>query len=64
MYKKGITCGVYDLFHIGHLNLLMNAKKQCHYLIVAVSTDEVVLNNKKKLPIMPKIILSHKLPTT
>jgi len=41
-YKRGLTAGVYDMFHIGHLNILKNAKKICNFLIVAVSTDEVV----------------------
>lgn len=52
-YKKGITSGVYDMFHIGHLNILKRAKGMCDYLIVAVSTDEVVEKNKKKNPIIP-----------
>lgn len=52
-YKRGYTAGVYDMFHIGHLNILKRAKKRCDYLIVAVSTDELVLANKNKLPIIP-----------
>lgn len=51
-YKRGYTAGVYDMFHIGHLNVIMNAKQYCEYLIVAVSTDEVVLKNKNKEPII------------
>lgn len=51
-YKTGYTAGVYDMFHIGHLNLLMKAKQYCEHLIVAVSTDEVVLKNKNKRPII------------
>ena len=51
-YKIGYTAGVYDMFHIGHLNILMNAKKYCEHLIVAVSTDEVVQENKHKTPII------------
>lgn len=49
----GYTAGVYDMFHIGHLNVIKNAKANCDYLIVGVSTDEVVKNNKKKIPIVP-----------
>lgn len=51
-YKIGYTAGVYDMFHIGHLNLIMKAKKYCEHLIVAISTDEVVLKNKNKRPII------------
>ncbi len=50
---RGYTAGVYDMFHIGHLNLIQNAKQLCDYLVVAVSTDEVVEENKHKRPIIP-----------
>lgn len=54
MKKKiiGYTSGVYDLFHIGHLNLLKRAKEQCDYLIVSVSTDELAQEYKKRKPII------------
>lgn len=52
-YKVGYTAGVYDLFHIGHLNIIKRAKKQCEYLIVAVSTDELVEKYKNKRPVIP-----------
>lgn len=51
-YKKGYTQGVYDMFHIGHLNLINNAKKYCDYLIVAVNSDELVMEYKNKKPII------------
>jgi len=48
----GYTSGVFDLFHIGHLNLLKNAKAMCDKLVVGVTTDDLA-QYKDKVPFIP-----------
>lgn len=52
-YKLGYTTGVYDMFHIGHLNVIRRASEMCERLIVGVSTDELVQHEKSKTPVIP-----------
>lgn len=51
-YKIGYTQGTYDMFHIGHLNLLRQAKEQCERLIVGINSDKLVEEYKNKTPVV------------
>ncbi|TLU67266.1 glycerol-3-phosphate cytidylyltransferase [Thalassotalea litorea] len=53
MKTIGYTTGVFDLFHIGHLNVLKRARLECDHLIVGISTDELSMQSKGKTPIIP-----------
>lgn len=49
----GYAPGVYDLFHVGHLNILRTAREQCDYLIAGVVSDEMALAAKGRRPVVP-----------
>jgi glycerol-3-phosphate cytidylyltransferase len=49
----GYAPGAYDLFHVGHLNLLRHAAEHCDHLIAGVVSDEMLLRAKGRLPVIP-----------
>jgi glycerol-3-phosphate cytidylyltransferase len=51
--RIGYAAGAYDLFHIGHLNILKRARSQCDYLIAGVVSNEMLELNKGKAPVIP-----------
>lgn len=61
--RIGYAPGAYDLFHVGHLNILRHAKSNCDHLIAGVVSDEMCLQTKGRLPVIPLVerleIVSH-----
>ncbi|SHH58787.1 glycerol-3-phosphate cytidylyltransferase [Jatrophihabitans endophyticus] len=53
--RVGYVPGVFDMFHVGHLNVLKNARLACDHLIAGVVSDELSLRNKNKTPIVPLV---------
>lgn len=53
MIRIGYASGAFDLFHIGHLNLLRRARERCDFLIAGVVADEVLIEHKKITPVIP-----------
>ena len=52
-YNRMYTSGCFDIFHYGHLSILRKTKALCNYLVVGVSTDELILKEKGRLPLIP-----------
>ncbi len=51
--RRVVTFGTFDVFHIGHINILRRAKAQGDYLIVGISSDELNINKKGRAPVYP-----------
>ncbi len=54
MVKRVITFGTFDVFHVGHINILERAKKQGEYLLVGVSSDQLNFEKKQRYPVYPQ----------
>lgn len=52
-FDVGYSSGVFDMFHVGHLNLLRRARNYCHHLVVGVASDEYVDHLKGRPPVVP-----------
>lgn len=53
MIRIGYAAGAFDLFHVGHLNILKHAKNACDFLIAGVVSDDLILERKHRRPIIP-----------
>jgi glycerol-3-phosphate cytidylyltransferase len=55
LHRVGYAPGVYDLFHVGHLNILRHARSQCDYLVAGVVSDEMASLAKGRRPVVPLV---------
>ncbi|BBA97074.1 putative cytidyltransferase [Actinacidiphila reveromycinica] len=55
LHRVGYAPGVYDLFHVGHLNILRHARSQCDYLVAGVVSDEMAELAKGRSPVVPLV---------